>query len=79
MHCISVDIIEVGRIEKAIAHWGERFLERMYTGKELQLCQNQVADLAARFAAKELELEGLAISLSHCREYAVASVIGETL
>jgi phosphopantetheine--protein transferase-like protein len=29
--------------------------------------------------AEEIGLKGLAISLSHSREYAIASVIGETL
>ena len=33
----------------------------------------------AQSPAKELGLEGLAISLPHCRGYAVASAIGETL
>jgi holo-[acyl-carrier protein] synthase len=121
MQCVGVDIIEIARIERAIARWGERFLRRIYTEREIEFCQNRVTALAARFAAKEatmkalgagteevgwqevetitspggqpvvnlhgrsqsraeeIGLKGLAISLSHTREYAIASVIGEIL
>jgi holo-[acyl-carrier protein] synthase len=121
MQCIGVDIIEIARIEKAIARWGERFLKRVYTEREVELCQNRVASLASRFAAKEaatkalgismrgmswqevetlanpsgqpvvylhgkaqsraeeIGLKELAISLSHSKEYAIASVVGEML
>jgi len=120
MQCVGIDIIEIARVERAIARWGERFLRRIYTEREIELCQNRVFTLAARFAAKEatmkamgtgteeigwrdietipdfrgqpmiylhgrsqsraeeIGLKGLAISLSHSREYAIASVIGET-
>ena len=37
MHYIGVDIIEIARIEGAIAHWGEGFLHRIYTDPELRL------------------------------------------
>jgi holo-[acyl-carrier protein] synthase len=117
MHCIGVDIIEIARIERAVTRWGERFLKRIYTEKELELCRNRADSLAAHFAAKEaamkalgsgtvkwrevetlsgssgqpliylhgkaqkrarqVGLKGLTISLSHCRDYAIASVIGE--
>jgi len=114
MNSVGVDIIEVGRIERAVSRWGERFLVRVFTPAELELCRRKPASLAARFAAKEavmkalggaqrwqeievlryasgkprLRLTGrarararrlgveLAVSLSHCREYAVASVVG---
>ena len=118
MHYVGVDIIEIARIERAIARWGERFLRRVYTEAELSLYRNRVPALAVRFAAKEavmktlgtgikgtgwreietlsnpqgkpwvrlqgraqrraqkLGLEELDISLSHSREYALASVVG---
>jgi holo-[acyl-carrier protein] synthase len=50
---IGVDIVEIGRIEGAIAEWGERFLHRIYTDAELELCRNRSSSLAARFAGKE--------------------------
>ena len=118
--CIGTDIIEISRIQKAITHWGERFLRRIYTDRELKLYHKSVSSLAARFAGKEavikalgpqtgrfgwreieilsepggkphislygraqkqansLGLDNLDISLSHCREYAIAFVSGIT-
>ena len=120
MHRIGVDIIEIDRIERAVTRGGGRFLKRIYTDKELELCQNKSPALAARFAAKEavmkalgtgikgvrwrdietlanpdgkpivnlyggaqrtakqLKLTEVEISLSHSREYAIASAIGST-
>jgi len=118
MQYIGVDIIEIGRIQKTVARWGERFLRRVYTDAELELYK-KAESLAVRFAGKEaavkalgtgmrgigwkdievlhepsgkpkvnlyrgaqkrasdLGLKGLAISLSHSREYAIAFVVGE--
>jgi len=53
MQHIGVDIIEVARIEKAVARWGERFLRRIYTDSELRLYRRKPSSLAARFASKE--------------------------
>lgn len=53
MQYIGVDIIEIARIEKAAAHWGKRFLHRIYTDAELRLYRKKPASLAARFASKE--------------------------
>lgn len=59
MHYVGVDIIEVARIEKAVACWGKRFLRRVYTDSELELCGNQPPALAARFAGKEAVIKTL--------------------
>jgi len=59
MHYIGVDIIEIARIEKAIARWGEQFLKRVYTDSELELCRNQPSSLATRFAGKEAVIKAL--------------------
>jgi holo-[acyl-carrier protein] synthase len=121
MSYIGVDIVEIGRIARAVTRWGERFLQRVYTEEELIVCRNRISSLAARFAAKEavmkalgtgthgvgwreveilrdpsgkpvvylhgrarkrarkLKLKKLAISLSHSRDYAIASVVGGTI
>ena len=50
---IGTDIIEIARIERAIARWGQRFLHRIYTESELKLYSKKLSSLAARFAAKE--------------------------
>ncbi len=120
MHHIGIDIIEIARIERAIARWRDNFLQRVYTESELRLYHNKPSSLAARFAgkeavikalspqskriswreieilsepngkpsvhlygkaqnrAKDLDIDSLAISLSHSREYAIALVTAET-
>lgn len=49
----GVDIVEVARIERAVARWGERFLRRVYTPAEQAAYGARPASLAARWAAKE--------------------------
>lgn len=53
MFTIGVDIVEVSRIERAVARWGDRFLARVYTGAEIDYCAGRAQSLASRFAAKE--------------------------
>jgi len=118
MYNVGVDIVEIERVQRVVDRWGRRFLRRIYTEAELDLCRNRVPELAARFAGKEavmkalgtgtkgvswcdieilsnrrraplvylhgrarrrarkLGIKELAISLSHSRDYAVASVVG---
>ena len=49
----GIDLIEIQRLEDAIGRHGERFLERIFTPRELAEVGDSVASLAARFAAKE--------------------------
>lgn len=119
MHSVGVDIIEIGRIEDAVARFGDRFLKRVYTDAEIALYRKSTEALAARFSGKEavmktlglrylpwkdieilpdpkgkplvrlyrkaqarsdeLKLSEIAISLSHSREYAVASAVAEVM
>jgi holo-[acyl-carrier protein] synthase len=55
---IGVDIIEIGRIKRAIARWQDSFLKRIYTRTELENHHN-ISSLAARFAAKEAVMKAL--------------------
>jgi len=59
MHYVGVDIVAITRLEKAVAHWGERFLRRVYTDAELELCCGRASSLAARFAGKEAVIKTL--------------------
>ena len=59
MHSLGIDIIEIGRIEKAVERWGLRFLRRIYTKAELRLSRHKPSSLAARFAAKEAVMKAL--------------------
>ena len=115
----GTDIIEIKRIKESIEDLGTKFLERVYTNKEIEYCESKhnqkYQHYAARFAAKEAifkaisgrlnnkydigwkdievindengrpyanllyikitEIEEMDISISHCREYAVANVV----
>ena len=53
MITIGVDIIETERVAQSIDRFGNRFLKRVYTGRELAYCNGRISSLAARWAAKE--------------------------
>ena len=58
----GTDITEVPRVAKAIARFGERFIERIYTPREIAYCKskkNAVERFAARFAAKEAAMKAI--------------------
>jgi holo-[acyl-carrier protein] synthase len=59
----GVDLIEIRRIKGAIERHGERFLKRVYTARELELAEEDVAFLAVRFAAKEAVSKALGTGL----------------
>ena len=114
----GVDIIEISRVKESIESLGEKFINRVFTEKEIEYCESKknqkYQHYAARFAAKEAvfkalswkledkyaicwkdievvddkqgrpslniigmnlnDIENIDISLSHCKEYAVANV-----
>lgn len=49
----GVDLVEIDRFTGAVERHGERFLKRVFTERELEEVGNNLASLAARFAAKE--------------------------
>ncbi len=111
----GVDIIEIARIKKSIEKLGNRFLNKIFTEKEIEYCEshkgNKYQHYAARFAVKEAIykaldgivqkekltwkkfevindiygkpridvnsdlIESIDVSISHCKEYAVANVV----
>lgn len=113
----GIDIIEIDRIREAINTWDSKFLNRVYTRSEQDICKQSNASLAGRFAAKEAVLKainssafvcnwreieilasangrplvklhgnlsaeckkkgikGFDVSISHCRDYAVAVAV----
>ena len=53
---VGTDVVEIGRIEKALSRFGARFAERILCGPELSRFRKHrqpAAYLAKRFAAKE--------------------------
>lgn len=115
----GIDIIEISRIKKSIEETDNKFIERVFTNKEIEYCESRKAQkyqhYAVRFAGKEAvfkaisdkldnkfdiewkdieilndlsgrpyvnilnyktnNIKNIDISLSHCKEYAIASVV----
>jgi holo-[acyl-carrier protein] synthase len=63
---IGIDLVENGRIEKIIGKWGQKFLQRVFSDREVEYCRRHVQPsihYGARFAAKEAFLKALGIGL----------------
>lgn len=63
MLSVGVDLIETGRVARALERWGDRFLSHVYTAAEVKHCRNHVPELAARFAGKEAVSKALGTGL----------------
>jgi holo-[acyl-carrier protein] synthase len=64
----GVDLAEVARIRASAERYGARFLDRIYTPRELAYATtkaNKYERLAARFAAKEAGMKALGTGWSH--------------
>ena len=115
----GTDIIEIERVKESIENVGTKFIERVYTEKEIEYCESRKKQkyqhYAGRFAAKEAafkaiskilddkysvcwkdfetindgqgrpsiilhninteNIESIDVSISHCKEYAIANVV----
>jgi holo-[acyl-carrier protein] synthase len=59
---VGLDAAEVHRLEEVIARYGDRFLRRVYTEREITYCvarRRAAQSFAARFAAKEAAMKAL--------------------
>ncbi len=63
MLTVGVDLIEIARVERILTHYGDRFLERVFTPAEILYCRARPAELAARFAAKEAVAKALGVGM----------------
>jgi holo-[acyl-carrier protein] synthase len=65
---LGTDMIEIARIERSLARYGDAFLHRIYTPAEIAYCRakNRTAgeSFAARFAAKEAAAKALGTGIS---------------
>jgi holo-[acyl-carrier protein] synthase len=64
---VGVDIIEIARIERTLADFGDRFLRKVFTERERERYGSRVAELAARFAAKEATSKALGTGIRGIR------------
>jgi holo-[acyl-carrier protein] synthase len=58
-YAVGIDAIEIARVRRVLQRHPERFLRRVYTPEEVSFCRGRVAELAARFAAKEAVMKAL--------------------
>ena len=63
MLATGIDVIEIARIERTLNQHGERFLERIFTPREILKLHRQPSEVAARFAAKEAVAKILGVGL----------------
>ena len=65
---LGLDATEIHRIADMIAHYGDRFLGRVFTDDEVAYCMRRrvpAMHFAGRFAAKEAAMKALGTGHSH--------------
>ena len=60
---VGIDLIGIGRFERVLLQHSDRFLERVFTPAEVLYCRGRLAELAARFAAKEAVSKALGVGV----------------
>ncbi len=76
----GIDLTEIGRIQQSVDRFGNRFLDRVYTGAEKAYClrkRKSAESLAARFAAKEAGAKALGTGISHGVSWLEIEVVRE--
>ncbi len=61
---LGIDIIEIDRMDRTVREWGDTFLNKVFTERELAYATSKmrpIPHLAARFAAKEAVAKALTI------------------
>jgi holo-[acyl-carrier protein] synthase len=64
---IGVDVVEITRLQEAVDAWGDVFLNKIFTNKEIRYARsksNPLPHIAARFAVKEAVAKALATGWS---------------
>lgn len=78
---VGIDIIEVERIKKAIESYGERFLKRVFTKREIDYCEqfkeNKYVHYAVRFSAKEAFSKAIGTGLTQGFKLNQVGIINE--
>ena len=64
---VGIDTIEIARIRRTLADFGDRFLRRVYTERERERYGSRISELAARFAAKEATSKALGTGIRGIR------------
>ena len=64
---VGIDVIEIARIQRTLADFGDQFLRRVYTERERERYGSRISELAARFAAKEATSKALGTGIRGIR------------
>lgn len=64
----GIDLIEIDRIKEAVGKYGDSFLKKVFTPREIKYCRTKKAlkhpELAVRFAAKEAYAKALGTGMA---------------
>ena len=77
---IGIDLVENSRIEKIIQKWGDKFLLRVFSAREIAYCSRHKQSFihyGARFAVKESFLKAIGIGLGRGAKLSEIEVINE--
>ena len=78
---IGIDIVRNDRIGEAVRKFGDRFLKRIYTDRELEYCSSQEANipcLSARWACKEAVLKAFYTEFRLLLRFKEIEVLGKS-
>ena len=78
---IGLDVLEVGRINRVLKRWGDRFLKRMLGPTEIEYCRRHkdiAPYVAVRIAAKEAFFKATGLGLAGGMTWREAIVERET-
>jgi holo-[acyl-carrier protein] synthase len=76
----GIDLVEIGRIQRSVERYGQRFLDRVFTAAEQAYClrkRRAAESLAARFAAKEAGAKALGTGISQGVNWLEIEVVRE--
>jgi holo-[acyl-carrier protein] synthase len=78
----GIDIVNIGRIESMMARWGNLFLGRVFTEREIVRCRQRTRPsecFAIRFAAKEAFLKAIGRGLRYGIQWTDIEVENDSL
>lgn len=64
---LGIDVVEIDRVRGVVDRWGDRFLRKVFTDREIAYAgsrKNAVQHIAARFAVKEAVAKALSTGWS---------------
>ena len=78
----GIDIVNIERIDHLITRWGDLFVRRVFTEKEIDRCQRQARPsecYAIRFAAKEAFLKAIGLGFREGIRWTDMEVVNDSM